>query len=418
MGSKNLKAVAISGTKEVPLADREGLKLAIAKALPKLNFDPAHRLKKEQFLYGNFVDFGINSVHNWRDGVLEGFKEAVLEETKKHVYDAKPYHCSGCRTSCIESHVGEEGRLLHWESFAPLGSQCGITDMSVVQRAFAICNKHGVDCISVGGVMSFAMECFEEGLIGGQDADGIELRFGNGEAMLAMLEKVCQREGFGAVLAEGVRGAARLIGSGAEKYAIETKGLEFAAVDPRFLNYVALSCATSNRGACHMETNDPQLAKDVLQDQRNFPFAVEGMAEKVVRGQNFGGILNSLAMCFFCTSGTAISSAPESYTGLSMDEVTQWFNLVTGMDWDYASLMRAGDKIYNLKHLINIKCGYDSTSDTLPERFTTLKRQPGPHPDHLPPIKQLVADYYKVRGWKKDGTIKAGKLKELGLEAL
>jgi len=418
MGSKNLKAIAVTGSKEVPLADREGLKLVIDKALPKLNFDLAHRLKKEQMLYGHFIDSHRNSVHNWRDSWLEGYKEAVLEETKQHVYDAKSYHCSGCRTGCVESHMGPEGRLLHWESFAPLGSQCGVSDMSYVQRAFTICNKHGVDSISAGGVISFAMECFEEALIDKQDTDGLELRFGNGEAMLSMLEKVCKREGFGGVLAEGVKGAARIIGKGAERYAIETKGLEVPAHDPRSMNYLALSYATSNRGACHCETNDPQLEKDILQGRQNFPFAVEGMAEKVVRGQNFAGVINSLVMCFFATKGRGISSAPESYLGLSVDEVIKWLNLATGMDWDYASLMQSAEKTYNLKHLINLKCGYDSTSDTLHERFTTQRRQPGPCADNLPPVKKMVVDYYQVRGWNNDGTIKAEKLKELGLKTL
>lgn len=415
MGSKNLKAIVVSGNKEVPLADRESLMQAINNILPKIITDPSHRLKKDQFIYAHFIESGRNSVHNWRDGVLKGFKEAVLKETEKHVYKSLAYHCIGCRTGCVESHVGKEGRLLHWEAFAPLGSQCGFTDMNCVQRAFTLCNKHGVDSISAGGVISFAMECFEEGLIGLEDTDGIELRFGKGEAMLGMLEKVCKREGFGAVLAEGVREAARLIGKGAEKYAVETKGLEVPAHDPRSLNYLALSYATGNRGACHCDANDPQLEKDIYKDPQNFPFAVDGMAEKVVRGQNFTSVVNSLAMCLFCTKGKALSSMPGSFVGLNEHDIIEWVNLATGMDWNLSALMKSGERIYNLKHLINLKCGYDSSSDTLHERFLTLKRKPSPFADHLPPIKQLVLDYYQVRGWNRDGTIKADKLKALDL---
>ncbi len=418
MGAKNLKAIVVTGSKEVSIAGRDRLMQSIRNALPKIITDPAHRLKKEQFIYGHFIDSGRNSVHNWRDGVLEGFKEAVLKETERHVHNAKTFHCAGCPSGCVESHVGTEGRLLHWESFAPLGSQCGIIDMGYVQRAFTLCNRHGIDSISAGGVISFAMECFEEGLIGLNDTDGFELRFGSGDALLAMLDKICNREGFGAVLAEGVRGAARLIGKGAEQYAIETKGLEVPAHDPRSLNYLALSYATANRGACHCETNDPQLEKDIYKDPLNFPFSVEGMAEKVVRGQNFAGIVNSLTMCFFCTKGKGLSSTPESYMGLSVDDIIEWFNLATGMERDYASLMHSGEKIYNLKHLINLKCGYVPSSDTLHERFTTVKRKPGPCADHLPPIHQLVSDYYCVRGWNEDGTIKEATLNKLGLKAL
>jgi aldehyde:ferredoxin oxidoreductase len=213
MGSKNLKAIAIAGSGEVQLANRERLVQAINSVMPKLNNDPEHRLQKAQSIYALFIDNGRNSVRNWRDGELEGYKDAVLKETEKHIYEGKSYHCAGCRTSCVESHIGTKGRLLHWEAFAPLGSQCGLTDMSHVQRAFDICNRHGVDSISAGGVISFAMECFEEGLITLKDTDDIDLRFGNSEAMIAMLEKICKREGFGAVLAEGVKGAARPITS-------------------------------------------------------------------------------------------------------------------------------------------------------------------------------------------------------------
>ena len=145
---------------------------------------------------------------------------------------------------------------------------------------------------------------------------------------------------------------------------------------------------------------------------------IDSMAEKVVRGQNFTCIINSLAMCLFCTKGKALSSTPESFVGLNEHDIIEWVNLATGMDWNFSALMQSGDRICNLKHLINLKCGYDPSSDTLHERFITLKRKPSPFADHLPPIKQLVSDYYSVREWNKDGTIKAEKLKKLGLKVI
>jgi len=418
MGSKNLKAIAVNGTGEVRLADREGLIKTIRNTVPKMLNDPLRRLKKAQFIYSFFIDDGRNSVHNWRDGELPGFKEAVLKETEKHVHEHKSYNCAGCPSSCVESYIGFSGRLLHWESFSPLGSQCGLKDMDYVQKAFDICNRQGVDCISAGGVLSFAMECYEEGLIGPEDTDGIDLRFGNGDAMLAMLEKVCKREGFGDVLAEGVRGAARRIGKDAEKYAIETKGLEYPAHDPRAHNFLALTYATGNRGASHCEAGEPRLENEALENPRKFQFAVEGMAEKVLRGQNYVCFLNSMIMCAFSNDASAQSNAPEGFSGLNANMLVDWFNLATGMDRTLESFLKAGERIFNLKHLINLKCGYDVSSDRLHERFTTVKRQPGSLADHLPQIKSMLEDYYLARNWSRDGKVKPEKLKELNLDPL
>ena len=416
MGSKNLKAMAVIGSKDVPLFDRERLKQSINAIMPKIINDPEHRLKKDKFIYSLFIDSGRNGVHNWRDAELKGFKEAVLEETEKHVYEGRAYHCAGCRTGCVESHVGEEGRLLHWEAFGPLGSQCGLTDMKHVQKAFEICNRYGIDSISAGGVLCFGMVCLEGGLIDSKDADGIELRFGNGAAMHAMLEKICKREGFGAVLAEGVKDAARHIGKGAEQYAIETKGLEVPAHDPRSHNFLALAYATSNRGACHCDAAEPRLENKPIENPQKFQFAVDGMAEKVVRGQHYAGIINALIICGFSNDSSAQSSSPSDFLGLTAKEVNEWFNLATGMDRDFESLMVSGEKIFNLKHLINLKCGYNPNSDTLHERFISLKRKSGPLANHLPQIKTMISDYYRVRGWEPNGKITTGKLKELGFE--
>ena len=159
-----------------------------------------------------------------------------------------------------------------WESIAPLGSQCGMTDMSFVQKAYDLCNRHGIDTISAGGVISFAMECFEEGLISEKDTDGLHLTFGNGDAMLAMLEKNCRREGFGAVLAEGTRRAAQMIGKGAERFAIEVKGLEVPAHDPRAHNFLALAYATDPRGAIHTGAADPKVEGFDLMDMAGIRF--------------------------------------------------------------------------------------------------------------------------------------------------
>jgi len=418
MGSKNLKAIAVNGSRPVRLAAQDRLHKTIKKYMPEIINDPAHRLKKAQHIYGYFIDNGRNAVNNWRDNRLEGFKEAVFNDLEGHVFHSSAYHCAGCVTSCVESFTGPQGRLLHWESLAPLGSQCGMTDMPLVQQAYTLCNHHGIDCISAGGVIAFAMECFEEGLLTVQDTDGIELRFGNGRALLAMLEKICAREGFGAVLAEGVREAARRIGRGAERFAIETKGLEIPAHDPRANAFFALSYATGNRGGCHLEGVDFALAQQPPEIQQKLQFAVEGTAERVAAGQDAVSLINSLIICGYSGDASAQCNSPDDYKGIPPQKLAEWFSLGTGMDRDFASLLHTGEVIYNLKHLINLKCGYDPASDSLHERFTTLKRTGSPFADHTPRVRELVNNYYRVRGWLPDARIGTEKLAALGLEEL
>jgi aldehyde:ferredoxin oxidoreductase len=407
MGSKKLKAVAVKGSGRVDVAEREKLLKSIKEVLPKLVTDPEHRLGKAQAVFSMFVNDGRYSVNNWRDGVLEGFKESLLKEIESHVRGAEPYLCAGCRTGCVESNVRAGERQTVWEVIAPLGPQCD-----------ELCNRHGVDTISAGGVISFAMECFEEGIISEKDTDGIRLTFGNGDAMLKVLEKVCVREGFGSVLAEGVRRAAKQIGGGAHKFALEVKGLEVPAHDPRAHNFLALAYATDQRGAIHTGAADPRVEGFDLMDMQEVRFDVGRSADMVVRGQNYGGILNSLVLCAFSHAGYAQSYSTKEFPGIAAKEVTEWFNLVTGMGSDLESLLLAGERIFTVKHLVNLKLGLDPASDTLPERFLTAPRRWGPAADHLPQIQEMVEQYYRLRGWEQSGEVKKDKLEELGLKEL
>ncbi|MBI5376420.1 MAG: aldehyde ferredoxin oxidoreductase family protein [Candidatus Schekmanbacteria bacterium] len=407
MGSKNLKAIAVSGEKRVEVANSDALMKSIKEKLPALIInDTEHRVEKAKFVFSNFVADGRHGVNNWRDGELAGFEEALLKEAELHVRHTKPYLCSGCRTGCVESNVKDGIRQSVWESFAPLGSQCGVTDMKHIQKAYDICNQQGIDSISAGGIISFAMECFEEGIITEKDTDGINLRFGNGRGMIEMLKKLCQREGFGNILAEGTKRAASLIGRGAEKLAIEVKGLEVPAHDPRTHNFLALTYATDNRGASHLSASNPHIDGSDLVNLLDVRFTAEGTADMVVRRQNYSNILNSLVLCIFAQAGYAQYYSPTSFGGITAKEVTEWFNLVTGADASFESLMSCGERMFNLKHEINTKLGLTPDLDTLPERLLTLKRGQGPAADHLPQMKEMIEEYYRIRGWGASGNMR------------
>jgi len=287
--------------------------------------------------------------------------------------------------------------------------------MDIVQKAYALCNRHGIDSISAGGVVSFAMECFEAGILAGKDTGGLDLSFGNGEALLSLLHKICVREGVGSILAEGTRKAAQLLGSKAEQYAIEVKGLEVPAHDPRAHNFLALAYATDNRGAIHTGAADPKVEGFDLISMADIRFNVEGTAEMVARGQDYGAVLNSLVLCAFSHAGYAQYNSAMGFPGITAREVVDWIRLATGMDATFESLMEAGERIVNLKRIINMKLGMKPGEDTLPRRFLTVGRKSGPVSDPIPPIDKLLSDYYRARGWDSSGKISKKKLSDLGL---
>lgn len=415
MGSKKLKAITVNGSKKVKIFNEEKLLQSIKETLPSLATDAEHRLKKARFVFSGFIDDGRHGVENWRKGNIEGFKEALLEEAEKHIENAKPYLCSGCRTGCVESNTHNGIRQSVWESFAPLGAQLGITDMKVIQELYDICNRNAIDSISAGGVLSFAMECFSEGIITKKDTDGSTLEFGNSRAAKEMLEKITTREGFGNILAEGTRRAADMIGGDAGKFALHTKGLEIPAHDPRTHNFMALTYATDNRGASHLSASNPRIGDSDFADLLKIRRRIEGTAQMVVRRQNYSTLLNSLVLCIFSQAGYAQYYSPPDYQGITAKEVTEWFRLATGMDKDIDDLLFCGERIFNLKHIINRKLGLTPSEDRLPERFTSLKRGQGPAGEHLPQMEKMIEDYYSERSWDKNGDLSGEKLKNLGL---
>jgi aldehyde:ferredoxin oxidoreductase len=416
MGSKNLKAVAVLGTGKVGAAYNHEFSVSAREVIPELVKEPEHRLKKSQAVFSMFIDDHRHGVNNWKGSELAGFKKAVMDELEKHARQDNPYLCAGCVTGCSESTVDDKGvRQTVWEVIAPLGSQCGITDMDTVKKANDLCNRHGMDTISAGGSISFAMECYEEGIITDEDTEGIKINFGNREAALCMLEKICKREGLGEILAQGVKKASALIGKGSEKFAIEGKGLEVPAHDPRAHNFLALAYATENRGAIHTGAADPKIEGFNLMNMEDVRFKLEDTAETVARGQDYAGILNSMVLCAFSHAGYAQNFSADGFMGITAREVTEWFRLVTGIEYDFDELMRCGERIFTLRRQINLKLGLDPKDNRLHERLAMLKRENSPAKDHLPPIEKLVDNYFKYRGWDEDGLIMAEKLKQLGL---
>jgi aldehyde:ferredoxin oxidoreductase len=268
-----------------------------------------------------------------------------------------------------------------------------------------------MDTISAGATIAFAMEAFEKGILTSTDTDGIELTWGNANALVEMVHKMGRREGLGELMGEGSLKMAQALGHNSVEFAVHVKGLEPSAHDPRRFFSQALSYATAARGACHNASwshpyeiglSMPEIGISVAQD----PFQLDGKAAFTAILQDMNAAMDCLIACRFVQVGG----------GVSVSTTVKWLNLITGRDMDVAQFMKIGERAFNLKRLYNTRLGISRKDDLLPPRFLTLNRHGKNLSNQLPPIGNLLADYYQYRGWQEDGVIGKGKLDELGLD--
>ena len=415
MGSKKLKAVAARGTLPLSFYDEDRFKesvQAIPASGPSRSWE--ERVAGDSHIFQSFFIFGRVQVKNWSEGSFdEGY---VYTDTMK---EAEPLHCAHCANNCLESYKLKSGeRHMVWEAWGPLGTNCYIANAEVLQQAYSLCNKYGIDTISAGAVIAFAMECFEKGLITTSDTDGFELNWGNHQAMMETVRKIGEREGFWELLGEGVKRAAEHIGGTAYEYAMHVKGLEFPAHDPRALASHALGYATGSIGAAHMETagadhleNCMELDNPRTSPELGFPVALqrfdtEGKGRLVAKTQDYSCLMDSITVCLF------LSMAP----GVQPSNYLAALNSATGWDITFDEFMLTGERIHNLKRMFSVKRGISRKDDILPARILTQRLTSGGTRGNLFHLGAMLNEYYAVRGWSEEGIPTREKLIELGLE--
>lgn len=414
MGSKKLKAIVVKGERRLEIRDDEGLRESIRKLnFPKMSSDQLWERRKEvvERSFGSRYRKGRRypgwPIKNWLLGEFEGFGDKMVEALNR----GKIYLCPTCRTSCVESHVTEKGRCTVFEALAPMGSQCLIDDIEALDEAYDLCQRYGLDTISVGASIAFAMECYEKGLITKSETDGIELKWGNGKALIQMTQKIGENEGFGAILAKGVKKAADHIGGLAYEYAIHVKGQELAALDPRSSYSLAVSIATSNGAGLHEEgIGCNRMERGVVSVELGYPsppnpYEISGAGVRAAKGQDLECLFDALTTCNF-TFHELIPFKP-----FTISQLVEWLNCVTGWDMDVNALLLVGERIFNLKRLFNVRRGISRKDDTLHPRFLTHKAA-----RELPPLGILLNEYYSHRGWSEEGIPTKRKLKELELD--
>lgn len=414
MGAKRLKAIVVHGTGRVEVDDPEGLRKSVREILPEM-VEGTRSMKK----YGTsgstkyIEEIGDLPIRNWRQARWPKGAKKISGKTMAKTIKIGNYFCASCVIGCGKEveitegpYTGVKGAAAEYETVGTLGSLCLVDDLEAISMANQLCNQYGLDTISTGGCIAFAMEACERGLI---ESD-LDLTWGNAEAVVELVRRIGEREGLGELLGEGVCRAAAKLGGRAGEFAIHVKGLELPAHDPRAFNSLAVGYATSNRGACHMQAYThpleawitfPDLGYPELLD----PHANEGKGAMVAIMQNLMCLFDALKVCKFSL-----------YGGVRSPLLVEWLNMVTGWELDHQEFLHIGERLFNLKRMYNVHCGISRKDDWLPLRILAYPRDAGGAKGNLPHLGLMLNEYYRHRGWDEEGIPTAEKLRELGLE--
>jgi aldehyde:ferredoxin oxidoreductase len=420
MGSKRLRAVAVRGRQAIPVADPARLR-EVARWVADNFRDFVYGLSElgtaEYVASVNYL--GGLPTRNFRRGSFEHAEELSGETMAKTIVAGKK-GCYACPVRCKRltnvAGDGEDKQIYggpEYETLAALGSNCGIGDLGAVARANALCADYGMDTISTGVVIAFAMECFEGGLIGPQDTDGLDVTFGSAEAMLTLVHKIARREGIGQFLSEGVARASQEIGRGAEAFAMHVKGQEVPMHDPRWKPGLGIGYAVGPGGADHaINLHDEVYTRpNRFMDSDLFPEIHPLPARELSRDKmrllihesHRRGLFTCLGLCYFI---------PYDWSQLlTLAEAS------TGWETTVASLLLAVERGTTLARLFNSREGVDESADRLPDRFFS-PLQSGP-PDapamDAKEVPQAIRHYYELMGWDPTGVPTAERLAQLGL---
>jgi aldehyde:ferredoxin oxidoreductase len=422
MGSKNLKAIAIRGTGEVAVADKEKLKTARAE------FTKA--MKESPVLYPEFSKHGTPMVvdHACAIGIFPTKNFSATGEYApadrigvevQMTRDTGSEHCYGCPVGCSQLKLAKTGPYAgilaegpEYETFFSFGGETGVENIDAIIAADRLADELGLDTISAGVTIGFAMELYEKGILSAKDTGGLQLNFGNDEAMVTLLRLMAYREGLGDILADGTKAAAKRIGKGSEKYAIHVKGLELPAYDVRGAKAHGLSLATAYTGADHNRGYAFQEIFGIPVPYAVDRFAVEGKGKLTKWNQDVRvATCDCPTMCAFLLDMAVPAIATRNTASL--------MEAITGLAFTPEEIEKAGERINNLAKAFNVREGFKREDDTLPERLMTEPLKAGASKGQViskEDLKNMLDEYYAARGWDiRTGTPTRERLTELGL---
>lgn len=426
MGAKRLKAIACAGREQIQLADADGFRDTAKRQIDLLN---------ESMLKVGFETFGTNMVsdmvnvrggyptRNWQAGVFEEIEEVNAQALTDKVL-VEGVNCFACPVACgrgteikegkWQGHAGEGPEYETTNTFGPLS---GVSDLNAITMANYLCNDYGLDTISAGSTIAFSMECFEKGILSTEQTGGLEIKFGDADLIVDLVGKIARREGIGDLLAEGTRIMAQKLGAGSESFAMNVKGLELPAYDPRAAKICGLGYVTANRGGDHITAyvEGPTFIDTpfLLVEESSIadPFVANPDEAKVVIDmENALSVMDAVGGCKFM----GILLTPQDLVGLIAS--------ATGWDFGVEDFRNSGERIYNLMRAYCVREGVRRETDMLPRRLMEEPLPAGPAQGMVndrATLETLKDAYYQMRGWDQATGIPApAKLKELALEDL
>jgi len=405
MGAKRLKAVAVRGTAKPSYPDPDRAR-ALAKRMNTMIRRKAAGMTQLGTSGGVLTAerFGALPLRNWQDGSWPEGAEAITGQTMRDTIWTRNTYCYACPIGCgkaiaIEQgpYAGVRGEGPEYETLCGFGGNLLIDDLEAVAYMNELCNRLGMDTITTSGVLAFATEAYQRGMITDADTGGVALQWGEPGPAIEVMNKIARREGIGDLLADGSRAAARALGPEAASFAMHVKGLELPYIDPRAFVDMGLDYATANRGACHMESPSYWRGYGMTwpgwqEAPRDRFEGGETAAELVVTFQDYASVFNPLGLCKFICKGEV---APA--------HVAAMVNAAMGWEWTADDLLAAGRRIYDLKRRIDLALGITCADDTLPPRMLNEPRPTGSAAGSLPDLEPMLEHYYRLRGWDEQG---------------
>ncbi|MFP3985348.1 MAG: aldehyde ferredoxin oxidoreductase family protein [Candidatus Bathyarchaeia archaeon] len=428
MGSKKLKAIVVKGTSKVEYADPQALRDLVLKWTKNIKENPDSQLDMKygtgEFFAWMNRDKGVHPSRNWQQGYFQksfdNVKEGELTQLDPYYwspkYTVKNKPCPNCTKPCGRIVKIKEGEYAgteldgpEYETLYSLGSNLEIDDFEALCHIQMMCDLYGLDAISAGLTISWAMEAFEKGLLTKDDLDGIELRFGEADATLEVLRRMAYKEGkVGALLSDGVKTASEQLGKGSEHFAIHSKGLELPAYDARGIKGMGLAMAVAVRGGDHLTAvvYGTELVGKWWKLSNIDRFSAENKGYEVKVHEDLMTLYDVVGVCKFTRHMFFVEAYPEM------------IKAVTGMELNIADLFTIGERVYNLQRAFNVREGLDRKADSLPPRV---------HMDPIPQgaskgslikkseFERMLDDYYQARGWSWTGVPTKVKLVSLDL---
>jgi aldehyde:ferredoxin oxidoreductase len=409
MGSKNLKAIAVVGTKPINVFDPAAFEKAVLKGRKGLREHPVGGAGLKAYgtdvLVNILNETGALPTRNFRDGYFPTADKVGGESLSANNL-VRPKGCYACVISCgrvtrvTTPKWAGEGEGPEYEAAWSYGPDCGIDNLDAVTKSNMLCNEMGMDPISLGSTIACAMDMYESGILALKDTDGVDFSFGNPDLIVDLTKKIGLREGIGNKLALGSYRFASLYGH--PEFSMTVKKQEMPAYDPRGVQGIGLEYATCNRGGCHVKGYT--IAVEVLGCGAKLdPRATKDKPFWVKLFQDLTAAIDASGGCIFGTFG------------MTGDDYAAMISALTGVTYTTEQYIQAGERIWNLERLFNLRAGFTAKDDQLPERLTKDPIKTGPAKGEVSHVPEMLPEYYKLRGWDEKGVPTKERLKELQL---